>query len=120
MNNNYLRHKKRQHKQLVSVISIFLLGREELRNVFWNIVSVDLDNRTQKLKVGVTGLDGNLGTMLEKLRKTSKELAAYLYDTDVTFRKVQIVFYVDNSSQEELKLNNKLEEIEQQIANKQN
>lgn len=85
---------KQKNRQLLSSISLFLLGREELKNFFWNIASVDYDMKNQKIKIGITALDGKLGQTLEKLRKTCKPLSAHLYEIDQTFKKAHIHFFV--------------------------
>jgi hypothetical protein len=87
----------KKDRQLSLSVSLFLLGREELKKQFWNIDSIHLDYETQILTISVSTMQGKLGTTLQKLRKTSKPLADYLFLSRITFKRPIIAFEVTKS-----------------------
>ncbi len=107
------RLKKKANRELLLSVSIFLLGREELRKQFWTVRSVTYDRQNQKVAIGINTITGKLGTTLAKLRKTAKDLSDYLYEQGLTFRKVKINFFVDKEDEKLQKIYTLLEEIEQ-------
>jgi len=107
------RLKKKANRELLLSVSIFLLGREELRKQFWTVRSVTYDRQNQKVAIGINTITGKLGTTLAKLRKTAKDLSDYLYEQGLTFRKAKISFFVDKEDEKLQKIYTLLEEIEQ-------
>ncbi len=107
------RLKKKINRGLLLSVSIFLLGREELRKQFWTVRSVTYDKQSQTVAIGINTITGKLGTTLAKLRKTAKDLSDYLYDQGLTFRKAKINFFVDKEDEKLQKIYALLEEIEQ-------
>lgn len=101
----------KQNRELLLTVSVFLLGREELRNLFWNVNKVEYNKTKQKVRIGINTMKGKLGTTLAKLRKTAKYLSDYLYEHGLTFRKAKIEFYVDKQGEEVAKLYTLLEQI---------
>lgn len=102
------------NRELLLTVSMFLLGREELRKLFWNVKRVDYNKTTQKVRIGVNTTKGKLGTTLSKLKKTAKYLSDYLYDYGLTFRKARIEFYVDREEEQISRLYSLLEKISDQ------
>lgn len=103
---------KKEYRDMLLTISMFLLGREELRRLFWTVKNVKYDKFDQKVSVGITTVTGKLGTTLARLRKTSKDLSDYLYEQGLTFRKAQIQFYVDKEDEKLQRVYNLLEQVE--------
>lgn len=102
----------KQERELITTISMFLLGREELKKLFWNVKSVRYNPKTQTLNIGISTIKGKLGTTLEKLRKTCKDLSDFLYDQGLTFRKAKIKFFVDKRDEDLEKMYSLLDQIE--------
>lgn len=107
--------KDRKQRELLLTISVFLLGREELRNQFWNIVSTKYESSTNQLNVGISTVEGKYGTTLQKLRKTAKHLSQYLYDQGLTFRKSHIHFFVHKEENELARIEHLLDTIEAKL-----
>jgi ribosome-binding factor A len=105
--------KKKANRELLLSVSIFLLGREELRKQFWTVRSVHYDKQNQSVAIGINTITGKLGTTLAKLRKTAKVLSDYLYEQGLTFKKAKISFFVDKEDEKLQKIYTLLEEIEQ-------
>jgi len=105
--------KKKADRELLLSVSIFLLGREELRKQFWTVRSVHYDKQNQRVAIGINTITGKLGTTLAKLRKTAKVLSDYLYEQGLTFKKAKISFFVDKEDEKLQKIYTLLEEIEQ-------
>lgn len=104
--------KNKKNRELVLTVSVFLLGREELRTLFWNIMHADYNGSTNALNVGISTIEGKYGTTLQKLRKTSKHLSEYLYESGLTFRKSHVNFYIDKEEDELARIGNILNLIE--------
>jgi len=107
------RQKKKENRELLLSISMFLLNREELRKQFWTVCSVNYDKQNQTLSIGINTITGKLGTTLTRLRKTSRDLSDYLYEQGLTFRKTKISFFVDKEDEKLQKVYDLLEELEQ-------
>jgi cell division protein FtsB len=104
---------KKIGRELILTVSMFLLNQEELRKQFWNVKTVNYDKVAQKVKIGINTTNGKLGTTLTKLRKTSKKLSEYLFDQGLTFRRAEIVFFVDKNDVELERIYSLLEQIDQ-------
>jgi hypothetical protein len=103
---------RKNDRELLLTVSVFLLNQEELRKQFWTVKSISYDKVVQVVKVGINTTNGKLGTTLAKLRKTSRNLSDYLYDQGITFRKTKIIFYVDKEDIEIERIYNLLAHIE--------
>lgn len=104
----------KQNKELLLTISVFLLNQEELKNQFWNVKSVSYNPSLQKVTIGINTTNGKLGTTLTKLRKVSRRLSDYLYDHGITFRKAEIMFFVDKTESELDRIYNLIQRFEEQ------
>lgn len=118
MNFGAKRNSIREERELKTAVSFFLLGKEELSSLFWNIKSVRYNKVSQNLSIGINTIDGKLGTTLNKLRKTCKELSLYLYQGGYTFKKAHINFFVDKNDQKEISLKEKIDKISETLKNK--
>jgi hypothetical protein len=105
----------KKDRELMITINVFLLGREEVKNLFWNIYTVDYNPKESIVKIGINTINGKLGTTLEKLRKTSKDLSQYLRDSGLTYKKSNIIFFVDKSAAETRKLEELIESVEAKL-----
>ena len=108
-------HRKSNHtkknREFIVTVSMFLLGQEILRSLFWNVKSVQYQPQLQKVRVGISTTDGKYGTTLAKLRKTARGLSDFLYEQGLTFRQAKIEFFVDKQDEKILRMNSMLEEI---------
>jgi len=91
---------RKMDRELILNISMFLLGKEELRKQFWNVISVNYDRREQIVSIGINTTAGKLGTTLTKLRKVAKDLSNHLHEVGQTFKKAKVVFFVDKEQEE--------------------
>jgi hypothetical protein len=103
---------KKADRELVLAISMFLLGREEMRKLFWTVKSVQYDRSKQQVNIGISTITGRLGTTLSHLRKTCRDLSDYLHDQGLTFRTVKINFFIDKQDEELERVNTLLSTIE--------
>jgi hypothetical protein len=103
---------RKQNREILLSISLFLLRQEALRKQFWTVKTVTYDRINQQLNIGINTTNGKLGTTLAKLRKTSKDLSKYLYDEGLTFRKAKINFYVDKEDIEIERIYNLLNRVQ--------
>ncbi len=102
----------KNERELITTISMYLLKNESLRSQFWNIKSVFYDHHKQEVRIGISTINGKLGTTLQKLRKTCKGLADFLYEHGQTFKHAHIIFFVDKDDEKINKVYNILEKIE--------
>jgi RNA processing factor Prp31 len=109
---NTSRKQKKNDREFLLTVSMFLLGREELRQLFWTVKSVKYDKTDQKVSVGITTVTGKLGTTLAKLRKTSRDLSDYLYEQGLTYRQAKIQFFVDKEDETLQRVYSLLEQVE--------
>ena len=117
MNIQPARTVSRKQRELTLTVSVFLLGREELKNLFWNIMNVQYTTQNNTLSVGVSTVEGKLGTTLTKLRKTARDLAVYMYESGLTFRKSHVHFYIHTENGELAKIEHLLESLDAQLKN---
>jgi hypothetical protein len=103
---------RKNDRELLLTVSVFLLNQDELRKQFWTVKSIGYDKVIQVVKVGINTTNGKLGTTLSKLRKTSRNLSDYLYDQGITFRKTKIIFYVDKEDIEIERIYNLISNLE--------
>jgi hypothetical protein len=86
-------------RSFILSVSMFLLGREEMRNLVWTVESVKYDKIDQIVNIGINTTTGKLGTTLARLRKTCKDLAGYLREHNLTFKVARINFFVDKKEE---------------------
>jgi len=105
------KNQRKENRELVVNISMFLLGNEKMRNLFWNIKTVDYVKFENKIKIGINTTK-KLGTTLEKLRSVAKDLSNYLFDQGLTFqRQTKVVFYVDKEDEFVARIYNILDKV---------
>jgi hypothetical protein len=96
-------HKKKnfrkENRELVLNISMFLLTNEKMKNLFWNVKTVTYSRSEDTIKIGINTTK-KLGTTLEKLRSVSKDLSNYLFDQGLTIRRqTKVSFFVDKEDE---------------------
>jgi len=108
------KNRRKENRELVVNISMFLMGNEKLRNLFWNVKNVDYIKYENTIKIGINTTK-KLGTTLEKLRSVAKDLSNYLFDQGVTFRRqTKVIFYVDKEDQMMARIYNLINKIEEE------
>ena len=106
------KNKRRENREIVLNISMFLMGNEKLKNLFWNVKTVDYLKSENTIKIGINTTK-KLGTTLEKLRSVAKDLSNYLFDQGQTFRRqTRIVFYVDKEDEIVARIYNLIDQVE--------
>lgn len=106
------KNKRRENREIVLNISMFLMGNEKLKNLFWNVKTVDYIKSENTIKIGINTTK-KLGTTLEKLRSVAKDLSNYLFDQGQTFRRqTRIVFYVDKEDEIVARIYNLIDQVE--------
>lgn len=105
----------KKNRELTLTISVFLLGREEVKGQFWNIMSVRYEGSENTLSIGISTIEGKYGTTLQKLRKTAKQLSEYLYEHGLTFRKTHIHFFIHKEENELARIEHLLDTIGTQL-----
>ena len=103
-------------RELTLTVSVFLLGREEVKGLFWNILNTHYDHQNNVINIGISTIEGKLGTTLQKLRKTAKYLSQYLFDYGLTFRKARVHFYVHTEDNELARIEHLLDTIHTQAS----
>jgi hypothetical protein len=92
-------NQRKQQRELVSNISMFLLNKKDLRGLIWTVKKVNYIPNENRLEVGVNAQE-KLGTVLEKMRKSAKELAHHLCEVGLTQNRVpHIKFFVDKEDE---------------------
>lgn len=105
------KNQRKENRELVVNISMFLLGNEKMKNLFWNIKTVEYAKFENKIKIGINTTK-KLGTTLEKLRSVAKDLSNYLYEQGLTFqRQTQVVFFVDKEDEFVARIYNILDKV---------
>jgi len=106
------KNKRRENREIVLNISMFLMGNEKIKNLFWNVKTVDYLKSENTIKIGINTTK-KLGTTLEKLRSVAKDLSNYLFDQGQTFRRqTRIVFYVDKEDEIVARIYNLIDQVE--------
>lgn len=97
---NRKKNNRKKNRQLILTVSMFLLGNEKLKNLFWNVKTVKYKKAENEIKIGINTIK-KLGTTLSKLRAISKDLSNYLFDNGITYRRqTKIIFYVDKADEQ--------------------
>jgi hypothetical protein len=108
------KNKRRENREIVLNISMFLMGNEKLKNLFWNVKTVEYLKSENTIKIGINTTK-KLGTTLEKLRSVAKDLSNYLFDQGQTFRRqTRIVFYVDKEDEMVARIYNLIDQVEKE------
>jgi len=115
---SHTRQRKTNHtkknREFIVTVSMFLLGQETLRTLFWTVKSVQYQSQLQKVRVGISTTDGKYGTTLNKLRKTARGLSDFLYEQGLTFRQAHIEFFIDTTDEDLVRMNAMLDTIDTQ------
>ena len=106
---------QKKTRELMLTVSVFLLGREEVKGQFWNVMNTQYDGATNTLNIGISTIEGKYGTTLQKLRKTAKYLSLYLFENGLTFRKSHVHFYIHKEDNELARIEHLLDTIETQM-----
>jgi hypothetical protein len=106
-------HIKRANREVIVNINMFLLGQENLKGLFWNVANIDFNPTTKALKIGITTNDTKLGTTLEKLRKNSKPLSDYLYQSGALHCRARIYFSIYKQEEDIMRVIEMLEPIKE-------
>lgn len=101
--------KDKVNRRLMLSISVFLLGKEKMRDTYWTIASCGYKVRENQLMIGVSTVDNKMGTTLKNMRSNASELAHYIKDQSLTPKVPRIQFYV--YKQEEKSYLEKLNEL---------
>jgi hypothetical protein len=106
-------HIKRANREVIVNINMFLLGQESLKGLFWNVAKIDFNPTTKALKIGITTTETKLGTTLEKLRKNSKSLSDYLYESGALHCRSRIYFSIYKQEEDLMRVIEMLEAVNQ-------
>jgi len=106
------KNRRKEYRELVTNINMFLLTSDNLRNLFWNVKSANYSKKDGVLKIGINTTK-KLGTTLEKLRKISKDLSNYLFENGLTVkRQTKIEFFVDKEDEILAKIYSLIEKVQ--------
>jgi ribosome-binding factor A len=107
------KNKRKEYRELAVNVSMFLLRNEKMKNLFWNVKTVEYIKREHRIKIGIN-TTRKLGTTLKKLRSLSKDLSNYLYEQGLTIKRTtRINFYVDREDEAVARIYNILENVTQ-------
>lgn len=96
-------------RDIIVALNAFLLDKELLKDLFWNIAKVEYLPTPQAIKIGIT-VDGNKqGTVLQKMRKLAKPIADMLYEAKLLNNKPKVLFAIHEVGKDVLSI---IEEIE--------
>jgi hypothetical protein len=106
---------RKENRELVLNISMFLLTNEKMKNLFWNVKTVTYSRSEDTIKIGINTTK-KLGTTLEKLRSVSKDLSNYLYDQGITIRRqTRVSFFVDKEDELVARIYNLIEKTSSEV-----
>ena len=88
-------NQRKQLREFLTNISMFLLNQEKLKNLLWSVKTIDYKRNQGILRIGINSNDNKLGTILQKLRTLRKPLAEHLYHEGVVNQVPKIEFFVD-------------------------
>jgi RNA processing factor Prp31 len=107
---------RKENRELVVNISMFLMGNEKMKNLFWNVKNVDYIKSEGTIKIGINTTK-KLGTTLEKLRSVAKDLSNYLYEQGLTIRRrTKIEYYVDKEDEMVARIYNLIDSVEKETV----
>ena len=95
-------NQRKQLREFLTNISMFLLNQEKLRNLLWTVKTVDYKRYKGILRIGINSNSNKLGTILQKMRTLRKPLAEYLYEQGVTGQVAKIEFFIDDERNSDL------------------
>jgi hypothetical protein len=101
-------------KKLILNTSIFLLGRDNLKQVYWSISTCRYAFDLNILHIGVKTADGKAGTVLRNMRSNSAVLAEYLKAQKILPKTPKIIFFIDKNNEKEYvdKINSLIESVQ--------
>lgn len=110
------KNQRRENRELVLNISMFLLRHEKMKNLFWNVKTVTYKKHEHAIKIGINTTK-KLGTTLKKLRSLAKDLSNYLFEEGVTVRRqTRIEFFVDREDEIVAKILTLIDSVSQENA----
>jgi hypothetical protein len=101
--------KDRADRRMILSISVYLLGKEKMKDTYWTIASCSYKVRENQLLIGITTVDNKLGTTLKNMRSHALDLAHFIKDQGLTPKVPRIQFFV--YKQEEQSYLEKLKEL---------
>ncbi|GAB4144489.1 MAG: hypothetical protein OHK0017_03050 [Patescibacteria group bacterium] len=90
---------ERFQRKLVLSVSVFLLGKDNMKTDYWTISSVKFNAESGALSVGIKTLEGKAGTVLKNMRSNAAELAEYLRNQKLVNRIPKILFKVQKDDE---------------------
>jgi ribosome-binding factor A len=110
------KNKRKESRELLLNISMFLLTNEKMKSLFWNVKTVEYKKSEHKVKIGINTTK-KLGTTLNKLRSLRKDLSNYLYDQGLTIRRqTKIDFFVDKEDEIVARIYNLIDKVKENQA----
>ena len=101
-------------RKLVLNTSIFLLGKDSLKQIYWSVTSCKYTVDKNHLNVGIKTIDGKTGTVLKNMRAFSTDLAEFLKAQRVLPRVAKVTFFIDKDREKDYleKLNDLIDSVE--------
>jgi len=114
LNNKSNSPKDKVNRRLILNISVFLLRQDKMKRTYWTIAACAYKMRENELNIGVTTVDGKMGTTLKNMRSHALELGHFMKDQGLTPKVPRILFYVHKHDEESFleKLNNLIDSVE--------
>lgn len=105
--------KDKVNRRLILNISVFLLRQDKMKRTYWTIATCAYKIRENELSIGVTTVDGKMGTTLKNMRSHALELSHFMKDQGLTPKVPRIAFYVHKHDEESDldKLNNLIDSV---------
>ncbi len=108
------KNKRKESRELILNISMFLLTNEKMKSLFWNVKTVEYKKAEHKVKIGINTTK-KLGTTLNKLRSLRKDLSNYLFDQGLTIRRqTKIDFFVDKEDEIVARIYNLIDSVKEE------
>jgi hypothetical protein len=106
--------KDKVNRRMILSINVFLLRQDKMKKTYWTIASCGYKMRENELMIGVTTVDGKMGTTLKNMRSHALELSHFIKDQGLTPKVPRIVFYVYKQDEEDYldKLNTLIDSVE--------
>ena len=106
--------KDKANRRMILNISVFLLRQDKMKKTYWTIASCSYKMRENELMIGITTVDGKMGTTLKNMRSHALELSHFIKDQGLTPKVPRIVFYVYKHDEENYleKLNTLIDSVE--------
>ena len=106
--------KDKMNRRLILNINVFLLRQDKMKKTYWTIAACAYKMRENELTIGVTTVDGKMGTTLKNMRSHALELSHFMKDQGLTPKVPRIIFYVHKHDEESYleKLNTLIDSVE--------